>query len=338
MLLVDIPAEWRTIIHSLPDASLAHAPEWFAVISRAYGHEPMYLMASDERGYCGVLPSFIVRRPLFGTIVASMPFLDGGGPCATAGVGLALVTELLERARQLGARLVEIRCARPLAIGTAPIESKVNMTLALPQKPDDLWKGLDKSVRNQVRKAERAGLSVEAGGAANLPAFYAALVERMRDLGSPVHALEFLRAVVAAFGPRARVVLVKKHGVPVGGLVAIAFKKRLIVPWASCLKEHFALCPNMLLYWETLRSACAEGFERFDFGRSSRGSGTYRFKRQWGAVEEPLYWYRIPVGAPVHAVAGQRADSALLMTKMWQRLPLPVTRQVGPRIRKYLVQ
>ena len=73
------------------------------------------------------------------------------------------------------------------------------------------------------------------------------------------------------------------------------------MPWAACSKEHFALCPNMLLYWETIRTACADGFARFDFGRSTRQSGTYRFKRQWGAQEEPLFWYRIPIASDVDA-------------------------------------
>src|SRR2546427_11258796 len=71
----------------------------------------------------------------------------------------------------------------------------------------------------------------------------------------------------------------RKGGTPVGGLVALAFKDRLAVPWASCLKEYLSLCPNMLLYWEVLRTACVEGFRTFDFGRSSRHSGDRKSTR-----------------------------------------------------------
>ena len=160
-----------------------------------------------------------------------------------------------------------------------------------------MWRRFDKSVRNQIRKAERAGLTVEYGGGDSLAAFYDTLVERMHDLGSPVHGFHFLRQVIEVLGPLARIALVKKDGATVGGLVALAFKDRMVVPWAACRKEYFSLCPNMLLYWETIKQACAEGFARFDFGRSTRQSGTYRFKRQWGAEEEPLYWYRIAIDA-----------------------------------------
>src|SRR6185369_10200078 len=131
--------------------------------------------------------------------------------------------------------------------------------LAIPADADCLWHRLDKDVRYQVRKAERAGLAVEAGGAEQLASFY------------------------DVFAVRARVLLVRRGRTVIGGLMTIAFKDRLTVPWASCLKQYFSLCPNMLLYWEALRRACAGGFRRFDFGRSTRDSGTHRFKQQWGA-------------------------------------------------------
>jgi hypothetical protein len=131
---------------------------------------------------------------------------------------------------------------------------------------------------------------------------------------------------------------VKQQRDVIGGLVAVEFKDRMVVPWATCRKEYFALCPNMLLYWETIKSASAAGFARFDFGRSTRDSGTYRFKRQWGAEEEPLFWYRIGVGAGASGGAHTDNGDAELLCWMWRHLPLAVTRQIGPRIRKYLIQ
>ena len=148
----------------------------------------------------------------------------------------------------------------------------------------------------------------------------------------------FLRSVLLEFGDRARIVLVRKDRVAVGGLVTIAFEDRLAVPWAACLQEYFSLCPNMLLYWETLRHACDDGFTRFDFGRSTRDSGTYRFKRQWGAQEEPLFWYTIPLRQRAGTTPDGAGRRESLAVEAWRRLPLAVTRSVGPRIRRYLTQ
>ncbi len=286
-----------------------------------------------------MLPAFVVRRPFLGAVVTSMPFLDSGGPCGSSpALSRILVEHLIAEARGIGAKLIELRCSERLDIGARPSEHKVNMTLPIPDDVDCLWRRLDKNVRNQIRKAEREGLSAESGGAERLGAFYDVFAVRMRELGSPVHSQRFLAAVLEQFGDRARVLLVRKGRTVIGGLMTVAFKDRLSVPWASCLKEYFSLCPNMLLYWEALRRACMAGFRRFDFGRSTRNSGTYRFKQQWGAEEESLFWYSIPTATSSTRLRPDRRASLSFLSKTWQHLPLSVTRQVGPRLRGYLTQ
>jgi FemAB-related protein (PEP-CTERM system-associated) len=327
---------WRHTVNDLHGSSLAHAPEWLDVIRRGYGHEPLYLTEDDEPG---VLPAFVVRRPVFGTIVTSMPFLDGGGPCsASPAVTRGLVDRLIAEAGRIGAVAVELRCSARLAIAAQPLDHKVNLAMPLPEDSDQLWRRLESRMRNHIRKAEKSGLTVVAGGVEHLPAFDEVFAARMRELGSPPHAPRFLRAVVGAFGDRARVLLVRKDRLPIGGLVALRFKDTVTIPWASCLTEYRALAPNTLLYWEAIRSACAQGARRFDFGRSSRGSGTYRFKLQWGAEESPLFWYTLPVSRRPVSSASSRGRAAACATEIWRRLPLAVTRRVGPHIRKYLIQ
>ena len=157
-------------------------------------------------------------------------------------------------------------------------------------------------MRNQIRKAERSGLSIECAGPGKLTEFYSIFATRMRELGSPVHGLNFFEAVsrciriARAADARAqercrrrRIDRARLQGTP------------SVVPWASCLKEHFPLCPNMLLYWETIRSACADGFQRFDFGRSTRDCGTYKFKSQWGARGAALVLVHRAAPAPSRA-------------------------------------
>src|SRR5438093_294115 len=108
---------WGRVIGQLSHSGLAHAPEWFNVIQKAYGHEPLYLSGEDSNGCSGVLPAFIVRRPLIGTVITSMPYLDAGGPSgASHELSNLLVERLLQEARRIGARRVELRCTRRLSV------------------------------------------------------------------------------------------------------------------------------------------------------------------------------------------------------------------------------
>jgi len=331
--------EWENIIQRASQADLAVAPGWYSTIHKAYGHRPLYLWGEDDAGNRAVLPAFAICHWLLGRGVTSMPFLDAGGPCGSSGPLLsALVDRLTSEARALGAGHVELRCVTPLDLPVQPSLEKVTLILSLPHDPDRLWRKLDAKVRNQVRKAKRAGLSVEVGGVELLDEFYGVFSINMRDLGSPVHGKAFFREILESFGKAARLTLVRKGGAPIGGLVSLAFKDTVYVPWASCLRQHAPLCPNMLQYWETIRRANKDGFRRFDFGRSTRGSGTYRFKRQWGAEEVQLYWYTIPLNGRQMTRVSREGNTWALMSRLWRRLPVGTSQILGPRIRKYLSQ
>jgi hypothetical protein len=169
----------------------------------------------------------------------------------------------------------------------------------------------------------------------------------MRDLGSPAHDRRWFEQVFAQLGPRAGCYLVERQNKTIAGLVAIEFRNTVVVPWASSDRAYRHLCPNNLLYWTALRDAAAQGFEQFDFGRSSVGSGTYRFKQQWGSRETQLYWQEVDPMVPdserrmlaLGEVPPRAADEPELdrtrawAARLWQRLPVPVATWLGGRLR-----
>jgi hypothetical protein len=103
------------------------------------------------------------------------------------------------------------------------------------------------------------------------------------------------------------------------------------VPSASSLREFNSSNANMLLYWNLLTRAIERGQREFDFGRSTRDGGTYKFKAQWGAIEHPAVWQHYVR----HGHAGDMRPSNSKFQKLiqiWQRLPVWMTRLIGPSI------
>jgi hypothetical protein len=71
-------------------------------------------------------------------------------------------------------------------------------------------------------------------------------------------------------------------------------------------------------------------------GRSTEGSGPHRFKAQWGAVPTRLRWeYVLAEG---EELPGLHPDNPRfrLAVRVWQRLPLALTRWLGPPIVRHL--
>ena len=110
----------------------------------------------------------------------------------------------------------------------------------------------------------------------------------------------------------------------------------LEIPWAASDKNFSRLAPNMLLYGAVLEYACQSGYKEFDFGRSSTDSGTYRFKAQWGAKPHQLHWYYWT--AEGQQIPELNPDNPKFKAAIaaWKRLPVPLTKLIGPPIVKYL--
>jgi len=305
------------------------------VIERSYGLTPVYLWAREDSRVRGALPLVLFRGLLGGRSLVSLPYLDEGGLCADdAEARAALWQAAQDLAGQYRAAAVELRQGHPSGLPLSPLGSKVSVMLELACDADTMWKRLDAKVRNQVRKAKTSGLTPAWCGMEGLDDFYAVFAQNMRDLGSPVHARSFFAAILEEFAGDARLILIRDGAQVVAGGVCMVFRDTVLVPWASALRQWRSRNPNNLLYWEVMRSACEKRLHWLDFGRSSRGDGTYRFKMQWGGIERPLPWQVDP---------GERAslidsDSPRYrrVIRAWQALPVPVTRVIGPIIRKRL--
>ena len=107
------------------------------------------------------------------------------------------------------------------------------------------------------------------------------------------------------------------------------------VPSASCLRRYNKTNANMFMYHQLLLRAIERGRRVFDFGRSSQSSGTYRFKKQWGAHPVPTMWqYHVRRG-DIDTVRPENPRYRRRIA-IWQRMPVWATRLIGPTIVKWI--
>ncbi len=298
---------------------------WQEACLKTYGQKPVFLLAFRGQEAAGglVLSRF---KGLRSKSLVSLPFCDYGGPLAEdEEVKKSLVAKAERLSQEIGP--LEIRFPEPVSFLPEGSTAKVRLLLPLPDDTETLWKSFKAKVRSQIRRPMKEGAQAICGGLELVPAFYRIYAQNMHFLGSPPHALSWFRNIVSAYKERARVVLVHLEGKPLAGAILLLTPQVATVPWASSLRAYKRISPNMLLYWRLLSLAVEEGAKLFDFGRSTPGSGTYRFKKQWGAQEAPLFWYRVP--------ASEEKTSRLrpYVEKLWRRLPERVANYLGPKLR-----
>ncbi len=320
-----------------------HLSGWQEVIAGAYGLPTKFWWCHESSGeVVGVLPMVHVKHRLFGNSLVSMPYLDGGGILAdTAAAKMKLFSAAQEFAARAGIPQIEWRGLNPEQAGEAGPTgiaavgpTKVRMVLPLPENSEVLFNRFKSKLRSQLRKPLKAGLTFAWGGPEKIIDFYRVFKINMRDLGSPIHSQAFFLSLARIFKDYCQVGVVYCEGKPVAAGIIFGFGETVSVPWASSLRTYNHLAPNMLLYWEFLKYAADHNFTFFDFGRSSRDSGTYTFKQQWGAIPQPLNWQRLQL-RPGKTGEGPR-DRFSNFIKLWQKLPLPLTVFLGPKVRKYI--
>lgn len=328
---------WEDYVKNCPSATIAHQIGWKRVIEEVYGHSSCYLIAKNQRIH-GVLPLILIRNPFMGKFLISVPFLDYGGICAdTEETYKLLLNKAIELTKDYNCKYLELRNPSECHDLLPTKLTKAVLVLNLDPDPERVWNTLDCKVRNQIRKALKMGLVAKIEeDARNFKDFYSVFARNMRDIGVPALPFSFFKSIFNHFPGQTKLVTVFHDSKIIGGGILCFFKQTAVVPWASCLRNYFKMCPNHILYWEAIKYSCIREFSSFDFGRSTIESGTFNFKKQWGADVKQLHWkYYLNT---IQSIPDETSSNSKywLAVKVWRKLPVGLTRNLGAKIVGYL--
>ena len=325
--------EWQSFVDSVAHSTVYHHSAWCELIKSNFGHTPYYITCRKPDGVlCGVFPTVHLSSKLFGSFMVSMPYFNYGGPLSEHA---AVDQMMLEYCAELGGNL---ECSHLEVRDTGARDSwlakqhKVTMILPLPESNDILDKQLGTKVRAQVKRAAREDLEFSHGREELLDDYYRVFSQNMRDLGTPVYDKQFFVSILEAFPDHAHIAIVRHNKKPVAAGFVLGFRDKLEIPWASSLRKANPLGVNMFMYRQILRVAIEQGYTFFDFGRSSIGASTYKYKKQWGAVEHQLHWHYWLKDADELPELNPDNPKYKIAIRLWQCLPVAVANTIGPKL------
>jgi serine/alanine adding enzyme len=318
-------------------ASIYHDTRWIHLIKKVFGHDSFHIIALNSGNVVGILPLVQLKSLLFGNFMVSMPYFNYGGVIADSD---EITHQILNFANGLSNQLacshIELRFDSQQQLELPVRTDKVTMLLDLPDNADALWQAIGTKRRAQVKRPIREGVEFITGGLELLEEFYDVFSKNMRDLGTPVYGKNFFKEILKTFPNNTHIAVVRLNGKAVGTSFLIGNAGILEIPWASTLRKYNRLGINMFMYWNILKFAIDKQFKFFDFGRSSKDAGTLKFKKQWGALEQQLYWYYdMDKQAPLPGLNpnNKKYQSAIAV---WKKMPLFLTKIIGPGIVKNL--
>jgi FemAB-related protein (PEP-CTERM system-associated) len=327
-------ARWDAFVRGHPKGSFFHLSGWKGAIERAFGHPCHYLYAERAGRICGVLPLVHVKSRLFSNGLISNAFCVQGGSLAEDGAAEAALDDhacaLMDR---IGADFLEYRRLEPRRPDWT-CRDDLYVTFRRPIQPDAEanLKAIPRKQRAVLRKAVEAGELSDALDE-DVDRLHRVYAESVRNLGTPVFAKRWFRALKEAFADDCQVLTVTpRRGEPVASVMSFVFRDEILPYYGGGTPAARGSGANDFMYWRVMERAREQGLKRFDFGRSKRGTGAYAFKKNWGFEPEPLFHeFRLKPGSSPPDVNPLNPKYRAFIT-VWKRLPLPIANTLGPLI------
>jgi FemAB-related protein (PEP-CTERM system-associated) len=328
--------DWDAFVRSTPGGSPFHLLAWKRAVETAFRHRAHYLMAVRGGGLEGVLPLFEVRGLLGGRGLVSVPYGVYGGVCATSAAAReALVGASRQLAGRVKADYVEFRHRSGQEADLPTKSLYVTFSRPIESSEEANLNAIPRKQRRMTRQGLKHGLRPEFG-LQHLDRFYDIYAHSVHALGSPVFPRRLFHAIGQEFGKDCELLTIWKDSVPVSGVLTLLFEDQVLPYYGGARQEALAFAVNDFMYWELLCHAAKAGYRTFDFGRSREGTGAYNFKRHWGFEPVALpYQYVLLDGSqmPNLSPSNPRMHFAV---EAWKRMPLPLTKVVGPFLTRYL--
>jgi CelD/BcsL family acetyltransferase involved in cellulose biosynthesis len=290
----DDAAAWRAIgRHRF--ASLFTSRPWTQAIAEAYGLR-LEISAQVHAGEVAAALPFCHVRDMRGERVLSLPFSDYADPLVDAPAAWQrLVAPLMARGVP-----VRLRCLHNSAPAGDTRFDKVGEALwhavDLTRPEEAIWSALDGSARQNIRKAQRHGITIRAGRSLDDLRTFHGMHARLRKAkyGMLAQPFALFEALHAAFDPQQQItaLLAEVDGTAIAGILFIESGDTLYYKFNASLDQR--LRPNDLLVWEGIRLGQRRGLAKLDFGVSDTDQpGLIRYKEKFATeqgVVSTLLW------------------------------------------------
>lgn len=330
--------QWLEFVASRSEATVFHHPAWLKPLAECYGFRPFVIAICNANGrVLAGLPVMEVRSRMTGRRLVSLPFTDYCPPLYDDLDALIQLTQdLAFLYHPPRVPKIEIRWELPAHPLIQSHSAYFLHTVKLASDPQVVMKGFERTHRQNIGTAENRGIHIERGiESGHLHRFYQMQLETRRRKGLPVQPWKFFDLLgkhILAQGLGFILLAYKDTECLAGGLF-LHWQQTLTYKYAASSGEDQRYRPNNLLTWTAMCWGCENGYKVFDLGRTEgENTGLRRFKKGWGALEEPLYYSTLS-SQPLKPSSGKLEH---MLHFVIQRSPLWVCRLSGELLYKHV--
>jgi serine/alanine adding enzyme len=313
------------------------------ILLHSFGYKCGYHAILDRYNHiCATIPMVIGRNLKLKKAGVSLPFVNYSDICAESEEALHFaMASIREWKDKYRLDYIELRLKEQDLSDSSWRLQLQNCTFVLPLAADEekVLALATSSCRNHVRKAYKNNYFTVSFDTKHMKDFYSVYVKRMKQLGSPAPDIHFFTRFFEDLPQNTHLltVLDQQTRAVVGGMLLLVSPGNSTVyyPYGANLVEYNSKYLNSFMYWEAVRFGIKSGMKYLDLGRSQKGSGTFKYKEQWGAKAEQLK-YLVYNGGQEESGPPDREKLSIFVA-LWKIVPRMVTDPIGRQLIKYLM-
>jgi hypothetical protein len=338
---------WGDFVNGHPLSSIFQHPAYLKALAKTYAHlKPLAFVIIDNNDIKAGLPFFLIRSPLTGSRLVSLPFSSYSDPLVTTQAEFSLlIHEVLRFYAKNRIGYIELKILQGLTFLDSsglfsPTFDQQTHIIDLRPGPNELFRKFDRTnVRQKINRAEKAGIEIRPIVAEEeMRAFYALLLKSRKRLGLPPQHFIFFLNIWRLLSPYGfiRVLRADLDGSAIGFLLYFKFRKTVYAEYIASNETMFPLGVNQSLFWAAIKDASAEGYDEFDFGKSFVNDiGLVSSKSRWGAQKVDAPTYRYPASTRRQGSKNRRLSYVLLST-MYKKLPISLSQLTSRFLYKHM--
>ncbi|HXF04758.1 MAG TPA: GNAT family N-acetyltransferase [Blastocatellia bacterium] len=297
------PELWDRVCNTCSYATFFHTRTWAELLVKAFPEcKPATRAYIFDNGTVAVLPLIERQAGLKGFFRSYESVAPGvyGGLIADGDLSPAQVESVYRSLRDGRTAQVTV-IGNPYAPWTLPEAFRTSLlftqSLRLDGEFKDVWQNFSRGNRSNIRKALRSNLAIDiAQREEDYWEYYNAYQETLRRWGPRAtsrYPAELFLALRTCDPAQARLWLVRKSGVIIGGIVVFYHQRHAVYWHGAFIAAFFEYRPSNLVHAEAIRDACARGFQWYDFNPSGGHAGVVRFKQSFHP--QVLYFHAVTI-------------------------------------------
>ena len=274
---------WKEFLNK-EEHLIFHTPKYKKFIEEAFNCQYTFVSVVDNETIQTTIPIVKIKSKLFGNKIISSAYLEYGGFAGRTEF-VEKIIKTLDKKFKSDYNFLEIRGGLEeydSVLSEKLVKKNLYKRFVLKLDGEEkVWNKFRQKTRTDIRRGIKNNLTIGRGWHF-LDQFYKVYVQNMIQNNAVIHSKKYFIDLSKNLGEKASLFVVLDGSKVIAGMVVLYSKTVAEFYIGAWNRKYAKKSPYSFMFWNAITDAINKGIEKIDMGESRLGSGTYKYKVNFG--------------------------------------------------------